>query len=369
MFKKDRVAGKPFTDLENEVISCESDWEAYAVGREPYEDCFNTIPCDYDKRLTAFEKLLLVKIFRPEKIADAISMYLETELGKDFSSNPVSSIESLFQASDSGTPIIFVLSQGVDPSQQIMDYAKKQPGGENKLKQLSLGQGQGLAAKKLIEEGMVEGHWVMLQNCHLFKSWLPELAQKVASIQEQRDTRSDEVLLHPDFRLILTSMPVDYFPTSVLQSGLKMTTEPPRGIKNNLARSYMNIITQEVYDQLNVHADATSRDGVSRMDSDGGMSHKNSISMNVTLKSLKATVDHFTSGPVWDSDSLRMKNREWRNLLFGLSFFHAVIQERRKFGPLGWNIFYDFNDADFTTTITMIKNFLTENEEVPWEAM
>jgi dynein heavy chain len=57
-------------------------------------------------------------------------------------------------------------------------------------------------------------------------------------------------------------MPVDYFPTSVLQSGLKMTTEPPRGIKNNLSRSYMNIVTQDVYDRLTLHFEGQSRDHV-----------------------------------------------------------------------------------------------------------
>jgi dynein heavy chain len=38
---------------------------------------------------------------------------------------------------------------------------------------------------------------------------------------------------------------------------------------------------------------------------------------------------------------------KWRALFLSLSFFHAIVRERRRFGPLGWTKLYDFNDSDF----------------------
>merc|ERR1712072_804352 len=109
---------------------------------------------------------------------------------------------------------------------------------------------------------------------------------------------------HKDFRLWLTSMPSKAFPVSVLQNGIKMTNEPPKGLRANLRNAYWRLSD----DKLNI-----------------------------------------TSKPF-----------EYKKLLWGLAVFHAVVQERRQFGPLGWNIPYGFNDTDWVDELVQRTDFITK---------
>jgi dynein heavy chain len=51
-------------------------------------------------------------------------------------------------------------------------------------------------------------------------------------------------------------------------------------------------------------------------------------------------------------------------MLYVLSFFHATIQERKKFGKIGWNVNYDFNESDFKISFKLISMYLTKAHEL-----
>ena len=99
------------------------------------------------------------------------------------------------------------------------------------FRSLAMGQGQEESARKMITEAILNGHWLMLQNCHLSLEFCDEIMQTMLDTDE----------MHPNFRLWITTEVHKSFPIGLLQMSLKFTNEPPQGIRASLKRTYTDI--------------------------------------------------------------------------------------------------------------------------------
>ncbi|KAL5112917.1 Dynein heavy chain 10 axonemal [Taenia crassiceps] len=106
---------------------------------------------------------------------------------------------------------------------------------------------------------------------------------------------------HPKFRLWLTTEPAPEFPIGFLHRSLKVVIEPLFGLKRNLRSTFTEIPPSKFAEY---------------------------------------------SCP------------EFSVLAYTLTFFHAVVQERRQYGKLGWNIAYEFNMLDFQASLAVITDHL-----------
>jgi dynein heavy chain len=83
---------------------------------QPYE---SPMPAPYEKQLSGFDKLIIMKVFRPEMIAQSCTRYIISEIGQYYAESPSVSMGTIFEDIDKTVPLIFVLSSGADPTSQL----------------------------------------------------------------------------------------------------------------------------------------------------------------------------------------------------------------------------------------------------------
>ena len=257
------------------------------------------LPSNWEDKLNSFQKLLLIKSFRRDQAVIGVRMFVGNTLGDQYIQSPAFNLESAYKDSSCATPLIFILSPGADVIDCLTELANAH-GKSRSLKAVSLGQGQGPIAEALITESRQTGSWLCLQNCHLAVSWLSRLDEKL----EGSEILASEGKIHPDHRLWLTSDPTPHFPITILQNGIKITNEPPKGLRANILRTLQDI------------------------------------------------------NPV----EFQNANIPFQKLIFALVFYNALILERRKFGSIGWNIPYGWMNSDIKTALMQLRLYISPDD-------
>ena len=107
-------------------------------------------------------------------------------LGDKFVQPPPFDLAKCYADSNNLSPLIFVLTPGADPMAALLKFAADKGFSDDKFNAISLGQGQGPIAEKMMKEGMERGKWVFFQNCHLAPSWMPSLERLIEQIESDK---------------------------------------------------------------------------------------------------------------------------------------------------------------------------------------
>ena len=302
---KSLSAMEEFRNLDRDIENNAKRWRKFVEAEAPEKEKF---PQEWKKK-DALQRLCMMRALRPDRMTYAVQGFVEENLGARYISNKSVPFAESFQESGPSTPIFFILSPGVDPLKDVEILGRKlgYTAADKNFLNISLGQGQEIVAEEAMERAYEKGHWVVLQNVHLVKMWLPSLEKK---IEEQSEGA------HESYRLFLSADPAPnpashIIPQSILETSIKITNEPPTGVHANLHKALDNF-TQETLEMCS-------------------------------------------------------KEAEFKSILFSLCYFHAVVAERRKFGPQGWNKAYPFNTGDLIISMNVLFNYLEANNRVPWE--
>ena len=310
---------EPFTEFATKMMN-----EQYTKFREWFNEVNpEEIPLPLQWKTLkkhSFFKILLLRCCRPDRCGIAINEFIRECFpnGQKFLESRTFSdvLKQAYNDSSSDIPIFFILSPGSNPIKELENLGrslkKGKTGGyelDKNFIALAMGQKMDEVAENFLMVKRQEDSWLFLQNIHLMPNWLKKLQDKLKELSKVKGNE--------DFRLFLSAEPRNNIPSGLLEKCIKLTNEPPTGLKENMK-----------------------------------------IALNTIVSENKGSANRL------EDDRKRIA------ILFGLCYYHSVVLERKRYGTLGWNRIYPFNLDDLRSSDMVVFKYVTENttsSKVPWD--
>jgi dynein heavy chain len=305
-----------FARLSDDLAENEDAWKAYYNETAPESV---ELPCGYEAKLTPLGRMCVLRCFRSDRLFLAARKYVVTTMGSKYAKFPIVNYGQLFEQSSPGAPVLFILSPGADPASEVYKLADKLGLLGDESGASAQGRQNRVRSIALGQDQEEPARQLVTTGAARGHWVILQNCHLLTSWLRELEKLVEKVTMrpNPDFRLWLTSDPTERFPVGLLQRAHKVVTEPPSGLQLNMRQSF-STITEEQFEEC----------------------------------------PHFAFQP----------------LVYVLGFFHAVVQERRKYGKLGWNVAYDFNMSDFTVSMKLMSTYLTkafDNKDtlIPWGSL
>jgi hypothetical protein len=329
------------------------------------------------KMLWQLEKLLLIRVFRPDRLDSATPQFLRslrwlppapasvvaasaTRIttpgmgpGLEMSAQDGISVSALADEAGPTVPVLLLLSQGADAASAVEAAAAKS---RIPVMQLSLGGGHDLAVLRSVKKAVQAGAWVVLQNAELGREAVEALTRvyKNASTVPIVDGLSVEIQLlggagsaegvtFEDEAIEGDASAASAAASSKSKAALWSQEDAMERL--NPTAQFRLFVTMS-RDQCDSHGEELAR-----------LSVLAALEEPVSLRS--AMVRATTSGALSQDLLDRIEGQEWKRLCWALSYLHSACQARKAYGSLGWTQRYGFDDADLMSCFTFAERHLS----------
>lgn len=96
-------------------------WKHVFESEHPYRQ---PIPSEWADKLTIFQKLVLMRMFRPDKMVESVNEFVFLAMGQRYMEPPPFDLDSAYRDSSATIPLVFVLSAGSDPMAALLKFAE-----------------------------------------------------------------------------------------------------------------------------------------------------------------------------------------------------------------------------------------------------
>lgn len=175
-----------------------------------------------------------------------------------------------------------------------------------------MGKDQDLIARKVLTEAIIDGNWVVFENSHIASDLMLTLENLFIDLQRMEE-------IDEEFRWWFILEPNKNFPLVILKEGIQVVNEPLENIRDKMSQKYQN-------EPL----------------------HNDKFFENAFMPPLSII---------------------WYKHVFALNAFHATIQARKHFGPIGWSYGYAFNENLFDLSISQLRTFMKHLGSIPFDSV